>query len=68
MPHQQILMKQDEVIMKNLNSNMMSNSVKNLSKLMMIPGVFLLGACSTTYTPATDQSSSYDFSSVKTYY
>ena len=57
-----------EVIMKNLNSNTVSNTISKVSKLMMIQMVLLLGACSTTYTPETDQSSSYDFSSVKSYF
>ncbi len=38
-----------------------------LTKLMILPIVLIMGACSTTYTPDTDQSSSYDFSTVKTF-
>jgi len=38
-----------------------------LTKLMILPIVLIMGACSTTYTPETDQSSSYDFSTVKTF-
>ncbi len=54
--------------MKNLNSNTVIRSVRKLSKLVIVPVVLLLGACSTTYTPETDQSSSYDFASVKSYH
>jgi hypothetical protein len=36
--------------------------------LLLLPVVFVLGACSTTYTPETDQSSNYDFASVETFH
>ncbi len=67
-PNEYICSKQIEVIMKNLNLNSVSKSVKKLSKLMVVPMVLLLGACSTTYTPETDKSSTYDFASVKSYH
>ena len=38
-----------------------------LKNLLILPVILVLGACSTTYTPKTDQSSSYDFSSVRTF-
>lgn len=38
-----------------------------LKNIFLLPVVFVLGACSTTYTPNTDQSINYDFSSVKTF-
>ena len=53
--------------MKNLKL-MNTNKIQKLStKLITLSSVLLLGACSTSYTPATDQSSSYDFASVHTY-
>jgi len=55
----------------NLNdrNNLILNkeAIMRLTKLMILPIVLLMGACSTTYTPNTDQSSSYDFSTVKTF-
>ena len=38
-----------------------------LKNLFILPVVLVLGACSATYTPETDQSSNYDFSSIKTF-
>jgi len=42
-----------------------SNSV--ISKLLIVPIVLILGACSTTYTPESDVNLAYDFNSVKSY-
>lgn len=39
-----------------------------LSKLFVLPIVLLVGACSTSYTPVTDQANNYDFSSINTYH
>lgn len=45
-----------------------SNQTQKLStKLITLSSVLLLGACSSSYVPETDQSSSYDFSNVHTY-
>ncbi len=35
--------------------------------LFILPVILVLGACSTTYTPETDQSSDYNFSTAKTF-
>jgi hypothetical protein len=35
--------------------------------LFILPVILVLGACSTTYTPETDQSSDYNFSAAKTF-
>jgi len=50
--------------MKNFNITTTKNT---LSKLIFLPIVFLLGACSSSYTPITDQSTNYDFASISTY-
>lgn len=58
-------------MMNNINENstqLFNSSVNKLSKLMLLPMVLLLGACSTVYKPDVDQSTSYDFASVKTYH
>ncbi len=43
------------------------NSISLSSKIIVIPLILLLGACSTIYVPEVDQSANYDFNSVKTY-
>jgi hypothetical protein len=48
--------------------SLVSNVLKGISKVVIIPIVLLLGACSTTYTPEVDKNSSYDFASVKSYH
>ena len=50
--------------MKNL-LKLKSNSI--IFKLIVIPVVLILGACSTTYTPESDVNLTYDFESVKSY-
>lgn len=45
----------------------MKNSKSILSKLLIVPAILLLGACSTSYTPVTDQASNYDFASITSY-
>jgi len=57
--------------MKDLNKNstkVFNSGINKLSRLILIPIVLLVGACSTTYTPETDQSTSYDFAAVKSYH
>ncbi|PKI17262.1 DUF4136 domain-containing protein [Colwellia sp. 12G3] len=51
--------------MKNLTAVNKMNS--NITKLVTLSSILLLGACSSSYTPETDQSNSYDFSTVDTY-
>lgn len=50
--------------MKNLT---VSQLFKTITKLGVLSTALLLSACSTNYTPESDQSSQYDFSSIKTY-
>ena len=54
--------------MKTKSKKTETNILKQLSKLILIPTVLLLGACSTTYTPETDKSSSYNFAAVESYH
>jgi hypothetical protein len=56
---------EQEVIMKNLT--VVKKMSRNFKKLVTLSSVLLLGACSSSYVPETDQSSSYDFSTVQTY-
>ena len=39
----------------------------NIKQLLLLPVVLILGACSTTHTPTTDQVSNYEFNGLKTY-
>jgi len=56
-----------EIKMKN-SKLINTNQKQNVStKLVMLSSVLLLGACSSSYVAETDQSRSYDFSSVDTY-
>ena len=53
--------------MKNDKLTNIRKSKELTTKLITLSSVLLLGACSSSYVPDTDQSSSYDFSSVDTY-
>jgi len=53
--------------MKNLTLTNTKKTKLLSIKLITLSSVLLLGACSSNYVPETDQSSSYDFSSVDTY-
>lgn len=50
--------------MKNLMFNQLFTTV---IKFSVLPTLLLLSACSTNYTAESDQSSQYDFSTIKTY-
>jgi len=53
--------------MKKLLLNNLEVVGRPISKFLVLSSVVLLGACSSSYVPETDQNSSYDFSKVETY-
>lgn len=50
-----------------MKTSTLLTSINTFSKLLILPIVLLLGACSTSYTPVNDQATNYDFSSINTY-
>lgn len=57
--------------MKKLNaasSKIIGLANNSLLKLIFMPAVLMLSACSTTYTPETDKNPNYNFNDVKSYY